>query len=55
MPSFDVARLIATYGDWVVATVVGLESMSVPLPGETTLVTAAVYAARPGDWASSAS
>jgi membrane protein DedA with SNARE-associated domain len=37
-------HLIAQHGYWVVATVVGLESMGVPLPGETTLVSAAVYA-----------
>jgi len=37
-------HLIAQHGYWVVAMVVGLESMGVPLPGETTLVSAAVYA-----------
>ena len=37
-------HLIAEHGYWVVAAVVGLESMGVPLPGETTLVAAAVYA-----------
>jgi membrane protein DedA with SNARE-associated domain len=36
--------LIATHGYIVVATVVALESMGLPLPGETTLVTAAIYA-----------
>ena len=36
--------LISAHGYVVVATVVGLESMGLPLPGETTLVTAAVYA-----------
>jgi membrane protein DedA with SNARE-associated domain len=36
--------LIATHGYWLVATVVGLESMGIPLPGETMLVTAAIYA-----------
>jgi membrane protein DedA with SNARE-associated domain len=37
-------HLIAQHGYWVVAAVVGLESMGVPLPGETMLVSAAVYA-----------
>jgi membrane protein DedA with SNARE-associated domain len=37
-------ELIATHGYWIVAAVVALESMGVPAPGETTLVTAAVYA-----------
>lgn len=35
---------IAAHGYWVVAAMVGLESMGIPLPGETTLVTAAIYA-----------
>jgi len=37
-------HLITQHGYWIVATVVALESMGVPLPGETTLVSAAVYA-----------
>ena len=36
--------LISTHGYWVVAVVVGLESMGVPVPGETILVSAAIYA-----------
>jgi len=36
--------LILTHGYWVVAAIVGLESMGIPLPGETTLVTAGIYA-----------
>jgi membrane protein DedA with SNARE-associated domain len=36
--------LISTQGYWVVAAIVGLESMGIPLPGETTLVTAGIYA-----------
>ena len=36
--------LIAVYGYWVVAGTVGLEGMGLPLPGETALVLAAVYA-----------
>jgi membrane protein DedA with SNARE-associated domain len=36
--------LIVTHGYWVVAAVIMLESMGVPLPGETMLVTAAIFA-----------
>jgi membrane protein DedA with SNARE-associated domain len=38
------ATLIETQGYWVVATIVALESMGIPAPGETALVTAAIYA-----------
>jgi membrane protein DedA with SNARE-associated domain len=38
------ADVIATHGYWVVAAVITLESMGLPLPGETTLVTAAIFA-----------
>jgi membrane protein DedA with SNARE-associated domain len=38
------SSLISAHGYAVVATMVGLESMGLPLPGETTLVTAAIYA-----------
>ena len=41
-------QLVATYGAWLVGGVVGLESMGIPLPGETTLVTAALYAGTTG-------
>ena len=37
-------HLIATYGIWSVALLVGLESMGIPLPGETALVLASIYA-----------
>ena len=37
-------HLIVHHGYWVVAVVVGFESMGVPLPGETTLVSAAIFA-----------
>jgi membrane protein DedA with SNARE-associated domain len=40
----DLAHLLATYGYWVVFALVGVESTGVPLPGETMLVTAALYA-----------
>ena len=38
-------HLFATYGVWTVAVIVGLESLGVPLPGETILILASVYAA----------
>jgi membrane protein DedA with SNARE-associated domain len=38
-------NLVSMHGYWVIALVVGLESMGVPLPGETILVLAAIYAA----------
>lgn len=41
---YDVAQLVADYGGWVVFIVVGLESLGLPLPGETVLVAASVYA-----------
>lgn len=37
-------NLIASHGYWIVAAVVALESTGIPMPGETTLVTAAIYA-----------
>jgi len=40
----DIGNLIATHGYWVVAAVVALESMGVPAPGETALITAAIFA-----------
>lgn len=42
-------HLIAAYGYWVVACIVGLEGVGVPLPGETTLIVAALYAANGHD------
>jgi membrane protein DedA with SNARE-associated domain len=44
MASPDAMSLISTYGYWAVAVIVGLESMGLPLPGETTLLAAAAYA-----------
>lgn len=44
----DLSGLIATHGLWIVALVIGLESMGLPLPGETCLVTAALYAGATG-------
>jgi membrane protein DedA with SNARE-associated domain len=40
--------LIASYGCWAIALIVTLESMGVPLPGETMLIAAAIYAAKSG-------
>ena len=37
-------HLIAAHGYWVVAAIVGLESMGIPAPGETVLVAAGIYA-----------
>jgi membrane protein DedA with SNARE-associated domain len=37
-------QLLSTYGYWAVLVFVGLESFGIPLPGETMLVTAALYA-----------
>jgi membrane protein DedA with SNARE-associated domain len=37
-------ELISTYGVWLVAGVIALECICVPVPGETILVTAAIYA-----------
>jgi membrane protein DedA with SNARE-associated domain len=36
--------LISTYGYWVVGGIIALESMGLPLPGEATLIAAAIYA-----------
>ena len=40
----DLAILLSTYGYWAVLAFVGLESVGVPLPGETMLIAAALYA-----------
>jgi membrane protein DedA with SNARE-associated domain len=42
-PTF-IQHLIQAYGLWALFTVVMLESMGVPVPGETALVTTALYA-----------
>src|SRR5271165_6171997 len=39
------AQLVTMHGYWLVALIVGLESVGLPLPGETILVLAAIYAA----------
>jgi membrane protein DedA with SNARE-associated domain len=40
-----IEAFVAHYGYWAVFLIVGLESAGMPLPGEITLVTAAVFAA----------
>jgi len=45
LPKEMLQDLVATHGYWSVALIVGLESMGIPLPGETVLVLAAIYAA----------
>jgi membrane protein DedA with SNARE-associated domain len=40
---------IHSYGAWLVGAAVAVESMGVPLPGETMLVTAALYAGASGN------
>lgn len=42
-------QLIATYGYAAIAVVIGIESMGVPLPGETILILAAMYASKNPD------
>jgi len=41
----ELQQLVNVHGYWVVALIVGLESIGLPLPGETILVVAAIYAA----------
>ena len=40
---------IGTYGAWVVGSAVAVESMGLPVPGETMLVAAALYAGSTGE------
>src|SRR5437764_12075268 len=46
-PTFfgELQQLVSLHGYWVVGLIVGLESLGLPLPGETILVLAAIYAA----------
>jgi membrane protein DedA with SNARE-associated domain len=37
-------HLLSTYGYWAVMAFVGIESIGIPLPGETMLIAAAIYA-----------
>lgn len=40
----DLPSFIATYGYWFIGLAIGLESLGLPLPGEATLISAALYA-----------
>jgi membrane protein DedA with SNARE-associated domain len=40
--------LVSTHGAWAVGVLVGLESLGLPLPGETALIAAAIYAGTTG-------
>jgi membrane protein DedA with SNARE-associated domain len=40
----ELRQLLSTYGYWAVLVFVGIESIGIPLPGETMLIAAAVYA-----------
>lgn len=40
----QLTHLLASYGYWGVFTMVALESFALPFPGETVLITAAIYA-----------
>jgi membrane protein DedA with SNARE-associated domain len=42
-------HLITTYGYGAIAVVIGIESMGIPLPGETMLILAAMYAVKDPD------
>ncbi|MDJ0448636.1 DedA family protein [Methylocystis sp. JR02] len=50
----QIAAILSTYGYWAIFLVVALESSGLPLPGETMLVGAAIYARLSGalsiDW-----
>ncbi len=48
--TFDstLTHAIGTYGAWIVGGAVAVESMGIPVPGETMLITAAVYAGTTG-------
>jgi membrane protein DedA with SNARE-associated domain len=40
----DLMQFVSSYGYWGLGGVIALESMGIPLPGETALIAAAVYA-----------
>src|ERR1035441_10726793 len=44
MLAFTIGHLLEQYGYWAVFLAVGAESLGVPIPGETTLITAALFA-----------
>ncbi|MBS0472200.1 MAG: DedA family protein [Proteobacteria bacterium] len=45
----DPAQLIEHYGYWMLAGLVAVESFGIPVPGETALIAAAIYAATSDD------
>ncbi len=49
MFGLDWTGLVQQHGFWVVGTVIFFESMGLPLPGESLLIAAALYAATTGD------
>jgi membrane protein DedA with SNARE-associated domain len=46
--AIDIAHLLDTYGYWAVFLGVAIESTGIPFPGETILITAAIYAGTTG-------
>jgi membrane protein DedA with SNARE-associated domain len=40
----ELRQLLSVYGYWAVLAFVGIESLGIPLPGETMLIAAAIYA-----------
>jgi membrane protein DedA with SNARE-associated domain len=38
------SHLLSVYGYWAIGVIVGIEGVGIPIPGETTLILAAVYA-----------
>ena len=40
----DLTQLIASYGYWGIGGIIALESMGIPLPGETVLIMASIHA-----------
>ena len=42
-------HFLSDYGYWALALMIGLESMGLPLPGETILVTASLHAGHRGE------
>jgi membrane protein DedA with SNARE-associated domain len=48
LPLSNIPELISIYGCWAVAVIVTLESMGIPLPGETMVIAISIYAAKTG-------
>src|SRR5579871_3219546 len=44
LSNVEATHLLRAYGYWAIGGVIGLESVGLPLPGEVTLLAAAVYA-----------